>query len=133
MLPPAMSVLPILTRDERNGVVFVEDKREDGTVVVLRCAKEAGGGVGVPSTKPRNKVFPMLLAMDTQREGPNVLFPTDFYLVVDTSELPAGQLEFEIGPFIERVQEAVDAGRPGVQLNPKEAREWGLRARGLDD
>ncbi len=89
-----MAVLPVLTRDRKNGSVFVEDRRPVGTVVILRCASEfeEPGGVAARSHEPET-VWPMaVLEEDRARERGSRLFASDFALVVDTTELPEGIL-----------------------------------------
>lgn len=123
-----MATLPVLTRDRRNGSVFVEDKRPDGTVVVLRCASEIEepGGVAARSHEPET-VWPMeMIEEDRARGGDSRLFASNFALVVDTTELPEGVLVFDIGRFVEHVQQAVEAGEERIILDPERAGEWGL-------
>ena len=123
-----MASLPILTRDERNGSVFVEDRREDGAIVVLRCAESSiGGGVAARSGKPGTTVWPMLRRLGRGR-ALNKILGSDFVLTVDTSDLPPGRLEFDLGRFVECVQRAVDSGQSVVHLDEGHAREWGLRS-----
>ena len=55
------------------------------------------------------------------------LFSSDFLLIVDTSELQSGRLEFDIGSFVKHVQRAVESGEKVVRLGLDEAREWGLK------
>jgi len=123
-----MAALPVLTRDKRNGVVFVEDEREDGTLVVLRCTSEAQhpGGVAAESRQPT--VWPMGYLERRRELQVKRLTGSDFALTIDTTELPAGILAFDIGRFVERVGEAVDAGEKAVHLDPGLADEWGLVA-----
>ena len=118
-----MAALPVLLRDERNGTVFVQDEREDGTQVLLTC-REGDGGVAVDSHRP-NEVW---LTGSTADENPpfRSLFPTDFTLVLDTSQLPAGRHEFNIGRFVDRAQAAVEAEERLIFLDEAEARKWGL-------
>lgn len=123
-----MAALPILTRDLKTGSVFVEDQRPDGTVVVLRCSTEMGepGGVVAHSQEPEI-VWPMdIIETDRASGGISRLFASDFSLTVDTTELPEGLLVFEVGRFVEKVNEALEAGEERIVLDPKRADEWGL-------
>ena len=124
-----MAALPILTRDERTGAVFVEDRRPDGTLVILACAEgHSAGGVAVPSQPPGTTkiVWPMYRNLAETTDA-KVLFGSDFVLTLDTSALPPGRLEFDIGQFVERVEVAVEAGEKVVHLDPDQASQWGLR------
>jgi hypothetical protein len=123
-----MAALPVLTRDRRNGSVFVEDRRADGTVVVLRCASEVEepGGVAAHSHEPET-IWPMEMIEESRAQGEgNRLLASDFALVVDTTELPEGVLVFDVGRFVEHVQQVVEAGDERIMLDPKRAGEWGL-------
>jgi hypothetical protein len=121
-----MGALPILTRDDRNGMVFVQDQNPDGTIVVLRCA--AGndvGGVAITPQKP--KVWPMFLDMETEGLRMEDVLPSDFELVLDTTELPVGRLEFDLGQFVEQIEQSLKTGGKVIHLNRKDASQWGLR------
>ncbi|HEX5983535.1 MAG TPA: hypothetical protein VFY69_04945 [Solirubrobacterales bacterium] len=123
-----MAALPVLTRDDRNGTVFVQDERPDGTVVVLRCADAtAGAGVAAPSDPPGEVIWPMFRSAWSKDRDFTSMLPLDFVLTLDTSELPSGRLEFDISRFVEQVQHAVDSEQRVVHLDTREAAEWGLR------
>jgi len=121
-----MGALPILTRDDRNGTVFVQDQNPDGTIVILRCA--AGddlGGVAITPQKP--KVWPMYRALKTEGLRMEDVLASDFELVLDTTNLPVGRLEFDLGHFIEQIELCLKAGDKVIHLNRKDASQWGLR------
>jgi hypothetical protein len=129
-----VAALPILTRDERNGTVFVQDKRADGTIVVLRCAENGDpGGVAARSEQPDERVWPMSLRFEDRTPVFEHLTGTDFQLTLDTSDLPEGRLEFDIDRFVDHVQAAVEEDRTVIHLDRGSAAEWGLRFRGRDD
>ena len=121
-----MGALPILTRDNRNGTVFVQDEHPDGTIVVLRCSSDqTGGGVAVkPQTK---KVWPMFLDMETEGLRLEDLLSSDFQVILDVSELPAGRLEFDLGQFVRQIELKVAGGAEVIELERKDASQWGLR------
>jgi hypothetical protein len=129
-----VAALPILTRDERNGTVFVQDERTDGTIVVLRCAEGGDpGGVAARSQQPDERVWPMSLRFEDKLPVLEHLSGTDFQLTLDTSDLPQGRLEFDIDRFVDRVQAAVEEGRTVIHLDRESAPEWGLQFRERDD
>jgi hypothetical protein len=122
--------LPILTRNDEMGVVFVQDERPDGTIVVLTCRAAGGqGGVAAPSHQPQEEEFWYPLAeqmgLSAQERG---LRGRQFRLVLDTSQLPAGQLSFDVDRFVERAREAADEGESIIHLNENTAASWGLEA-----
>jgi hypothetical protein len=126
----AVAALPVLIRDERNGTVFVQDERPDGTLVVLQCSEGGGsGGVAARSQVPDERVWPMALRMEDERPILEYRLGTDFILTLDTSGLPAGRLEFDTDRFVEHVQIAVEEGQSVVHLDGESAAEWGLRLR----
>jgi hypothetical protein len=129
-----MAALPILTRDEKNGSVFVEDRRPDGTIVVLRCAVQEGpaSGVAARSHPPGSfEFFPMdVVEADRRIGGGGRLFASDFTLTIDTTELPAGTLSFDVDLFAYQVERAVEAGEKRIELTPEMGHRWGLRSDG---
>lgn len=121
-----MGTLPILTRDNRNGTVFVQDEHPDGTIVVLRCSDEQTGS-GVAVRPQARKVWPMFLAMEAEGLRLEDLLPSDFQVVLDVSELPPGRLEFDLGQFIRQIESKVDEGAKVIELERRDASQWGLR------
>jgi hypothetical protein len=123
-----LAALPLITRDKRLGIVFVQDERPDGSIVVLACTEGEEEGVAAPSHLPEEEEewFPLAqrLAIDLERRGG----PSDhFGLVVDTTQLPQGRLVFDIDRFVEELRLAVDRGERHVLLDLNRARSWGLK------
>lgn len=121
-----MGTLPILTRDDRHGTVFVQDERPKGTILVLTCGDgDKEGGVAVEPQEP--KVWPMFLAMEADGIKLEDVLASDFRLVLDTTKLPVGRLEFGLGQFVSQAERKLKEGVEVVHLDPKEASQWGLR------
>jgi len=122
-----MPALPILTRDDDMGVVFVQDERPDGTMVVLTCrAGGEGSGVVAPSHHPKEEEFWYPLAEQLSFSAHDKLRGRQFRLVLDTSQLPQGRLNFDIDRFVERAREAARGGESVIRLNEETASSWGL-------
>lgn len=69
----------------------------------------------------------MFRAMEAEGMRFDDLLAPDFQLVLDTSDLPVGRLEFDLGAFIKQVEKRLDEGTEIVHLSRKDAAEWGLR------
>jgi hypothetical protein len=125
-----MAALPVLTRDQQNGAVFVEDRRPDGTIVVLRCGvQDTASGAAARSHPP--EFFPLdVVETDRQLAAGGRFFASDFTLTIDTTELPAGTLSFNVDLFVYQVERAVEAGEKRIELSPEMGHRWGLRSEG---
>jgi hypothetical protein len=121
-----VGTLPILTRNNRHGTVFVQDERPEGTILVLTCRDgDKGGGIAVEPQRP--KIWPMFLAMEAEGIKLEDVLASDFRLVLDTTELPVGRLEFGLGQFVDQVEKKLEERVEVVHLDRKEASQWGLR------
>jgi hypothetical protein len=122
-----MAALPILTRDDELGIIFVQDTRPDGTAVVLKCQASTTGGVATLSHHPdeEDAWYPLAEQMGYAAAERGV--ERQFRLVLDTSELPRGPLAFDIDRFVEQVEAARGKDEPIIYLDEKTAAEWGFK------
>jgi hypothetical protein len=111
----------ILTQDGE-GTVYIEDKRADGSIVVLICteAKQGGGrgtdGGPIIDHAPDPGGFPVGYRIESEQ-------PT---LTLVTHAMPARRLFFELGPFMSRSLQAFHSGEERIELNPETAPQWGF-------
>ena len=120
-----MGAFHVLTSKDLLGTIVVVDERNDGTVIVLECEEaENGGGVSVPSDPDDDTVYPRPRSEAAAIERSAEVAGT-FEVVLNTSEMPAGRLTFEMERFIERASQAQDESP--IQLNEDSAEEWGFK------
>ena len=112
---------PIARADAR-GKIIRKDERDDGTEIWLVC-EEADGptSTGVETDDP-DEWYPMPAL--TVAESPA--------LVVDTTELRKGELQFSLPRFVARALQLLDEGESEVALNDENAHEWGATQAGTD-
>lgn len=108
----------------------MQDERDDGTLVFLICRpwdSPNGSGVLVGPGEPPDEdkdlqgTFPMLTAEAEEKP---------FRIVVDTTRLPAGPLQFRSEQFIEMARAAAEEGADHIVLDGKSAERWGLMSGG---
>lgn len=114
----------------RSGEILIKDEREDGTQVFLVCRpyddERTTGVFAGPGPADDDGVYPMLEARFKAAAEP------PFKLTLDTSRLPAGQIEFRSEAFILKAGEIARSGADHVTLRPEDLPEWGFVSPGGD-
>ncbi|HUR85854.1 MAG TPA: hypothetical protein VMY78_10950 [Solirubrobacteraceae bacterium] len=130
-----MSYAVIQGRDRTVAAIIVVDEKDDGTVVVLQCEEvDDDAGVAIPSSPlPRGRRYVFGRADDAiadARTAAMRLGARDARaIIIDTTDMPPGRLEFSLGTFTKRLEGERESY---VTLTPDAALyEWGWRRREL--
>ena len=103
------------------GEILVEDQRPDGSVILLECTtygQRRTPGISGVTISSSGGSWPMLqeAGMARKRRGK---------LHLDTTQMPAQVLNFNVSLLAEKAAEALDSGVRFVELTLSNAREWG--------
>jgi hypothetical protein len=110
----------------RTGEILVEDEREDGTLVFLVCRPwDSSGANGVLVGPGESPEADRALLGDFPIIGIRSVAPP-FRIIIDTSRLPSGPLQFDSERFIEHAALEAAHGADHVRLDLESAPKWGL-------